>query len=161
MIAGCGAPAARSARPTSTPSRDIGEAMSPAASPPAAPWSAAPSSACPTTAVLDGAQPERQGIGDGATLWALFFPVGPSLTAGKEIKVVWRMTGSGDLSISATGPGGAVVMPQWGPESHNGSSFHRPGDEWGTGWVFPVPGCWTVNARRTAGSASLTIRVAG
>jgi hypothetical protein len=104
--------------------------------------------------------PERQGAGDGATLWALFFPTEPLLTAGKEIKVVWRMTGKGDFAISATGPGGAVVKPVWGPEPHGGSSWDRPGDEWGTGWVFPAAGCWTVSANRTSGSGHLVLRVA-
>jgi hypothetical protein len=151
-VAGCGLPSGTSAPPTSRPSPDA----STSSAPPTAPY------ACPTTAALlegSGALPERQGVGDGATLWALFFPTGPSLTAGNEIKVVWRMTGSGDLSISASGPGGVVIKPRWGPEPHGGSSYERPGDEWGTGWVFPAAGCWTVNARRTVGSATLAIRV--
>ena len=101
--------------------------------------------------------PERQGVGDGATLWALFFS--DAVIAGQEIKVVWRMTGRGGLSISATGPGGKVVMPEWGPESHTGSSWNRPGDEWGTGWVFPVAGCWTINATRTTATGYLVVRV--
>jgi hypothetical protein len=104
--------------------------------------------------------PERQGASDDATLWALFFPATPVLSAGQEIKVVWRMTGSGDFSIGATGPDGTTVKPTWGPEPHTGSSFHRPGDEWGTGWVFPAAGCWTVSAKRTSGSGYLVLRVA-
>jgi hypothetical protein len=49
-------------------------------------------STCPPTAELGGSAvlPERQGVGDGATLWALFFPAQPVLTAGQEFKVVWR-----------------------------------------------------------------------
>jgi hypothetical protein len=108
-----------------------------------------------------GALPERQGVGDGATLWALFFPTEPVLAAGKEIKVVWRMTGSGDLSIRATGPDGTVVKPVWGPEPHGGSTWNRPGEEWGTGWVFPAADCWTVSAKRASGSGYLVLRVAG
>ncbi len=104
--------------------------------------------------------PERQGAGDGATLWALFFPTQPELTAGQEIKVVWRMTGNGDFSISAAGPHGAVVKPVWGPEPHSSSTWTRPGDEWGTGWVFPTAGCWTVSAKRANGSGYLVLRVA-
>ena len=38
----------------------------------------------------------------------------------------------------ATGPGGRTLRPVWGPEPHSGSSYHRPGDEWGTGWTFPI-----------------------
>ncbi|MBO4210411.1 hypothetical protein [Micromonospora echinofusca] len=82
------------------------------------------------------------------------------LTTGDRIKVVWRMTGSGDLSISATGPDGRVVAPIWGPEPHGGSNWTRPGDEWGTGWVFPTPGCWTINLTRTSGKGHLVLRVA-
>jgi hypothetical protein len=103
--------------------------------------------------------PELQGSGDGATLWALFFPTSPLLTAGQEIKVAWRMTGSGDLSISATGPGGRVVKPVWGPEPHGGSNWAEPGAEWGTGWVFPTAGCWTINAKRAVGAGRLVLRV--
>jgi hypothetical protein len=126
------------------------------------PSSSAPvtTSTCPSSAELGGLE-DRQGAGDGATLWALFFPTGPLLTAGTEIKVVWRMTGSGDFSISATGPDGTVVKPVWGPEPHGDSSWTRPGEEWGTGWVFAEPGCWTVHARRTSGSGYLVLRVAG
>ena len=118
-------------------------------------------STCPPTAQLDGngGLPERQGAGTGATLWALFFPREPVLTAGTEIKVVWRMTGSGSLSISAYGPDGMVVEPVWGPESHGGSTWNRPGEEWGTGWVFPAAGCWTISATRTSGSGYLVVRV--
>lgn len=97
-------------------------------------------------------------MGDGATLWALFFA--PKAVAGQEIKIVWRMTGDGDLTMDAVGPDGETTKPSWGPEPHGSSSYRRPGDEWGTGWVFPTKGCWTVNAVRTTGKAHLTIRVA-
>jgi hypothetical protein len=157
-VTACGAtPPTPSAPPSSQTSLSAGQ--------PPASGSSAPvtTSTCPPTARLDGsaALPERQGAGDGATLWALLFPTGPVLTAGKEIKVVWRMTGSGDFSVSATGPDGTVVKPVWGPEPHGGSSWNRPGGEWGTGWVFPTAGCWTVSAKRTTGSGYLVLRVAG
>ncbi|GAA0536595.1 hypothetical protein GCM10010172_17460 [Paractinoplanes ferrugineus] len=135
----------------------------PAPSPDPAPSSDAPSSpaaapTCPATAdlPLDG---ERQGRGDsdGVTLWALFF--GPKVIAGQEIKVAWRMTGAGDLTMTAQGPDGRLVKPSWGPEEHGGSTFARPGDEWGTGWVFPRSGCWTVHATRSTGRAHLVLRV--
>jgi hypothetical protein len=104
--------------------------------------------------------PERQGTGVGATLWALFFLSGPQLIAGTEVKVVWRMTGSGKLSITAIGPNGTTIKPVWGPEGHLGSNWNRPGSEWGTGWVFPTDGCWTFNAKRSEGSGQLVVRVA-
>jgi hypothetical protein len=123
--------------------------------------SATPAPACPTSATIDAGNlgiPARQGTGVGVTFWALFFSA--SVTAGQEVKVVWRMTGSGDLTMNATGENGTTIKPAWGPEIHNGSSFQRPGDEWGTGWVFPTAGCWTVNATRTTGRAQMIIRVA-
>jgi hypothetical protein len=119
-----------------------------------------PAQACPSSAKIDAGGrgiPERQGTGVGATLWALFF--GATVIAGQEIKVVWRMTGSGDLTMNATGENGTTITPSWGPEIHSSSSFQRPGDEWGTGWVFPAAGCWTVNATRAVGRAQLLIRV--
>jgi len=136
--------------------------LSPARQPPAGPSLPVATPTCPPAAQItqsDGLL-ERQGTGDGATLWALFFLTEPVLTAGKEIKVVWRMTGSGEFSVSATGPDGTVVKPVWGPEWHGGSSWDRPGEEWGTGWVFPAAGCWTVSATRNSGSGYLVLRVA-
>jgi hypothetical protein len=99
-----------------------------------------------------------QGVGRGVTLYGLFFS--PEAVVDQEIKVAWRMTGQGDLSMVATGPGGRTVHPAWGPEQHTGSDYDRPGAEWGTGWNFPVAGCWTIDATRTVGSASIVLRVA-
>lgn len=104
---------------------------------------------------------ERQGRAAGATLWALFFTDPSALRAGTEIKIAWRMTGAGELSISATGPGGRTVMPVWGPEAHGGSNWERPGQEWGTGWVFPAPGRWIFHAARAGGgNGDLTVQIA-
>ena len=116
-------------------------------------------STCPPSAEVTGSgeMVERQGTGDGVTLWALFFS--SPVTVGQEVKVVWRMTGSGEFSVSATGPDGVEVKPVWGPEPHGGSSWDRPGEEWGTGWVFPAAGCWTVSATRTSGSGNLVLRL--
>ena len=99
-----------------------------------------------------------QGRGQNATLWAMFFAPAGRLTTAQENKIVWRMTGSGDITIVATGPDGAAVQPTW-LELHGGSNFDRPGDEIGTGWKFPTPGCWTFHATRSTGSAELTVRV--
>ncbi|MGX6604422.1 hypothetical protein ACWKSP_20150 [Micromonosporaceae bacterium Da 78-11] len=118
----------------------------------------APTDSCPASAELGDGLPDRQGVGEGATLWAMFF--GPKAVAGQEFKIAWRMTGAGDLAMTATGPDGSSVTPTWGPEPHSESTFDRPGDEWGTGWVFPTAGYWTVNAARNPGSAQLTLRVA-
>jgi hypothetical protein len=100
--------------------------------------------------------PEIEGVGQGVTLWAL----GPTPRRGQEVKIVWRMTGAGDLWIRAVGPGGTTLDPVWGPEPHYASTWHRPGDEWGTGWVFPITGCWIVQASRSeVGAGQLALRV--
>jgi hypothetical protein len=148
LLAGCTADRPHAARPTAA----VASATS--GTTPAA------AATCPASANLlpeGGGLAERQGVGQGATLWALFFA--PKAVARQEIKIAWRMTGSGDFTMSAAGPRGAAAKPSWGPEAHGGSSFERPGQEWGTGWVFPTAGCWTVNATRTQGTAQLVIRV--
>jgi hypothetical protein len=117
---------------------------------------------CPASARIPAQNsnlPEMQGVGRGVTLFGLFFS--PQATVGEQIKVVWRVTGDGELSMVATGPGGKTLRPVWGPELHSGSSYHRPGDEWGTGWTFPSRGCWIIEANRKTGSAKIGIRVAG
>ena len=102
-----------------------------------------------------------QGAATDSTMFALFFVDTSGWVAGKEIKVVWRMTGSGDLTMTAAGPDGRTITPVWGPEPHTSSTFNRPGDEWGTGWVFPVAGCWAFHATRTGGQTGvLAVRVA-
>ncbi len=93
-----------------------------------------------------------------ATLWAMFLTPAGRLTIAQENKIVWRMTGTGTFTVTATGPAGTTVRPTW-TEEHTGSTFDRPGDEFGTGWKFPEPGCWTFTATRTTGSAELTVRV--
>jgi hypothetical protein len=106
---------------------------------------------------MAGTLDEAQGIGRDATVWALFFNPPRRNT---EIKVVWRMTGAGDLSMRATGPSGTTTVPAWGPEPHLDSTWHKPGDEWGTGWVFPTAGCWTVHATRSqSGSGELAVLI--
>jgi hypothetical protein len=103
---------------------------------------------------------ERPGAGAGATFWALIHPVSAQLESDVEIEIDWRMTGSGALSIVATGPLGRSVMPFWGPNVDAHSPWSRPGDEWSTGWIFPTPGCWTVRAQRADGSSgAITLRL--
>ncbi|WP_203860263.1 hypothetical protein [Plantactinospora mayteni] len=123
---------------------------------------AEPAATCaPEVRSADG-PPEVRGVANaGNSFWGLLFPRGgPSLTTGRDEKIVWRMTGSGTLSIRATGPGGVTIEPVWGPSGHSGSTWTRPGDEWGTGWNFPTAGCWTVRASRSGGATgSAVLRV--
>ena len=104
---------------------------------------------------------EIQGRGPaGVQLWGLLFSPYP-LPSADEVKIVWRMTGSGDLTLTASGPQDEQITPVWGPEAHASSTWDRPGSEWGSGFVFPSSGCWTIRARRGGDTATATLEVAG
>jgi hypothetical protein len=92
------------------------------------------------------------------SFWALFFsPVPPS--AGKEIKVVWRMTGSGAFTFRISDAGGKTVPLAWGPQGHHGSNWNHPGDEVGTGFNFPHRGCWDIHVARLETYGDLWLEV--
>ncbi|MCP2032855.1 hypothetical protein L1277_002968 [Okibacterium sp. HSC-33S16] len=119
----------------------------------------------PASPVAPGAFPEIQGTGhDGATLYGLVMGTDPYPFAVSDdgIKVVWRFTGEGDeLSATLTDPTGTSRQLDWGPEYHGGSTYDRPGQEWGTGFTFDVPGCWTLDlSRDESGTASVYFDVA-
>ena len=91
--------------------------------------------------------PEIKGTMKDGELWALVFADVP-LFVKHETKIVWHMTSSpagGDFHIIALGPGGEDVQPTW-LEPHGGSSWARPGGEWGTGFTLPHAGCWDFQA---------------
>ncbi|WP_091293872.1 hypothetical protein [Amycolatopsis xylanica] len=100
-----------------------------------------------------------QATSAGGTIYALFFTGDEGVIAGVESKIVWRITGTGPARFSATGPNFQSVTPTWGPEGHGGSTFNHPGEEWGTGFVFPKPGCWTIHVARDGVSGSLSLPV--
>lgn len=89
--------------------------------------------------------PEAQGTSTTGSLWILLFG---DTKVGMDVKIVWRMTGTGDLHLGALGPQGQQVAPDWGPEAHDSSNWNRPGDEWGAGFTMPVTGCWDLHASR-------------
>lgn len=103
--------------------------------------------------------PEMQGKAINGELWAFFFADPQSIHVGQEIKVVWRMTGSGNFQIIARHAQGIQKQPIWGPEEHGGSSWHRPGDEWGTGFKFSSTGCWNLHATRDKVAGDVWIMV--
>jgi hypothetical protein len=103
--------------------------------------------------------PEIQGTmhSDGE-VWALLFF--DKAHATEEVKIVWRITGQdGSLAVEGRHEDGIVISPVWGPEAHEGSNWERPGAEWGTGFNFPKPGCWTLTATRgkTIGEIRLAV----
>lgn len=103
-------------------------------------------------------------------VWALFIQPTEAARSGSQIvltlsntdtdrlgtKIVWRATGDGAFSVSATGPSGEIVTPYF-QEQHSGSGWERPGQEWGSGWEIPQPGCWTFIARRGNATASIAV----
>lgn len=111
----------------------------------------------PTTPWLQAGQQagiEVRGTGRGAELWALPFAPLP-LPVGEEVKIVWRMTGRGPVAITATHRDGTPARYIFGPQEHDWSNWNRPGEEWGTGFVFPKAGCWGFHLARTSGSGEV------
>lgn len=92
---------------------------------------------------------EVHGTARVAELWGLVFAPVP-VPVGQEVKIVWRMTGDGPLQISVTRSDGTPARRTFGPEEHSGSTWDRPGQEWGTGFVFPKAGCWNFHLARTS-----------
>jgi hypothetical protein len=80
--------------------------------------------------------------------------------ADSELKIVWRVTGRGDLAVTAERPDGSTGSLTFGPQAYGASNFSRPGDEWGTGFRFDVLGCWHIEVRRGDVHARVPIRVA-
>jgi hypothetical protein len=91
-------------------------------------------------------------------IWALLFF--DKAYASQEEKIVWRITGTGQkFDIYAQHPDGTIIHPIWGPEYHGGSNWERPGVEWGTGFNFPKPGCWTLTATLGATTGEIRLEV--
>jgi hypothetical protein len=117
---------------------------------------------CPTTFLHPNRSgfPEFKGGSTSVTLYGLLFTRYP-IPARHDAKIVWRLTGSGNIRFQGLGPEGQHIVPEWGPEPHGSSSWHRPGDEWGTGFRFPVGGCWTIRVSRGGSEATARLLVAG
>jgi hypothetical protein len=106
--------------------------------------------------------PEVQGTATNAELWGLIeSTTGIPPLAKSEVKIVWRMTGSGDFTIVALGPHGMNVSPSQGPAEHLGSNWNRPGDEWGTVFTFPVAGCWDLHTTRNNAFGDVWLHIVG
>jgi hypothetical protein len=92
--------------------------------------------------------PEVHGKATNSELWALIMAAENPPRAKGLVKIVWRMTGVGNLELVALGPKGEHLSPNDGPQEHSGSSWNRPGLEWGSVFTFPEGGCWQVHASR-------------
>ena len=100
-----------------------------------------------------GAEVQATGS-EGVTAYGLMFVTEAGAIAADPattLKMVVRMTGSGELAVHVTAPDDVDRPLDWGPERHGGSNFHRPGDEWGIGFTFDSPGCWQIALERDGG----------
>lgn len=102
-------------------------------------------------------QPEAHPVASGADVWALLFS-GQPIRTGQPVKIAWHMTGSGVFGVNAYSPAG-VHVPSNGIEPHRGSNWNRPGDEWGTHFVFPSAGCWDLHVTRDGSFGDLWLSV--
>ena len=66
-----------------------------------------------------------------------------------------RRAGFAAAVVVLAGCGGPEMS---GPE-HGGSTYRRPGDEWGSGYRFAKAGCYRLTARRTVGRADVWLRI--
>jgi hypothetical protein len=104
--------------------------------------------ACQPSKILKSSNsfPEIQGTMKSAgELWALLFF--DTAHANEELKFVWRITFTGigqGFHAEARNEKGMTILPVWGPDFHESSTWKRPGEEWGTGFNFPTSGCWTI-----------------
>jgi len=94
------------------------------------------------------------------SFWALVFNSIPP-PAGTDVKIVWRMTGTGDFALRATDAEGAVIPTLGQPQPHglNGSNWNHPGFEVGTGFNFPHSGCWDIHVARSDVEGELWLEV--
>ncbi|MCP2321794.1 hypothetical protein HDA40_000301 [Hamadaea flava] len=116
-----------------------------------------PAAACPASAAAEPLV--RQAYGQGVEMWVMLFPTQPTLVAGQTLKIVVRLTGGRQVTVTADGPGQRRITPEWGPEWHGDSTFDKPGGEFGVGLDFPAAGCWTVRVVNESGSGELTLRI--
>jgi hypothetical protein len=89
----------------------------------------------------------------------LFSPQAGRVEVGDRVKIVWRATGNGELTLNAVDPSGTSVAPTEGPIAHGQSSFDEPGEEWGSEFVFRTEGCWTLVVQRGYESINLQLPV--
>jgi hypothetical protein len=90
-------------------------------------------------------------------LWALLFF--ETVHANEDEKIVWRITGEGDqFHTQAQSEEGMILTPIW-TEYHGGSNWQRPGQEWGTGFNFPMPGCWKITVTRGETTGEIALKV--
>jgi hypothetical protein len=92
-------------------------------------------------------------------LWALLFF--KTAWAKADQKIVWRITGEGgEFEAQARSEDGILIQPVW-EQYHESSTWERPGKEWGTGFNFPEPGCWTITVTYGETIGTIALKVLG
>lgn len=89
---------------------------------------------------------EVYGTATNGTIWAWFMWSYPP-KVGVEDKTLWRLDGKiadANPTFVLTGPSGEAGSLT-GLQEHLGSSWNRPGVEYGSGLLFPSTGCWDVH----------------
>lgn len=93
-------------------------------------------------------------------LWALLFF--SRAFVDQEMKIVWRVTGTGgEFNAQARNESGMALEPHWGPQYHEDSTWERPGEEWGTSFIFPTPGCWIISVSYGETVGTIALEVSG
>ncbi|HEX3509408.1 MAG TPA: hypothetical protein VHW94_13570 [Candidatus Dormibacteraeota bacterium] len=89
---------------------------------------------------------EIYGTAVNGTVWAWFMRSYPP-KAGMEDKTLWRLAGPntrGTPTFALLGPDGQLGRLT-GLQEHGGSTWNRPGVEYGSVLLFPAAGCWDVH----------------
>jgi hypothetical protein len=121
---------------------------------------------CRPPSPANGITGEARGAATTGDLWALGFnsTLAESQEAvlrdvvGTRFKIVWRIRGSGDARFTSIGPDGTHAQPAE-LQRHGGSNWNRPGDEWGSIFVFTQPGCWQIHVERVDNAGDLWLLV--
>lgn len=126
--------------------------------------SAAPVSPGTENCPLSPAEPPDlalRGDTNAGQLWAM--PPGPwQPSVDERFQVTLKVTGSGDLAVTAIDPDGEEILPSLGPVRQFGTDpgFARPGTEWDMVFDFQKAGCWQIEVRRGDLQGRLSFEVA-
>ena len=124
--------------------------------PTSTPVSCQPSEVLDTQVAFGEIQGDMQSEGE---LWALLFF--KTAWTKADQKIVWRITGEGgEFEAQAQSEDGTIIQPVW-EQYHESSTWERPGEEWGTGFNFPAPGCWTITVTYGEIKGTITLKVLG
>ncbi len=106
----------------------------------------------PSETTIDEASgyPEIEIPASEGTLWALLYAQEGQFRAHIRARIVWKMTdGRGDIRLVAISEDGTRIAPAYGPISRAVTrAWKHDGQEWGSEFAFPEPGCWRIEVSR-------------